>query len=82
MSVRACASRVIQSQGLMHMSIRRAKPMLALIIIEVHRLEATAVIASQAMPPVARTYSDDSSEGRAHMLGLYNSSILDMQLEL
>ena len=56
--------------------------MLALVIIEVHLLEATAVIASQAVPPVARTYSDDSSEGRAHMLGLYNSSILDMQLQL
>jgi hypothetical protein len=56
--------------------------MLALVIIEEHLLEATAVIASQAMPPVARTYSDDSSEGRAHMLGLHNSSILDMQLQL
>ena len=48
-------ARAIESIGLMHMSVRRAKPMSALLIIQAHLLEATAVIASQAMPPVART---------------------------
>ncbi len=41
-------ARAIKSIGVMHVSIGRAKPMLALVIIEAHLLEATAVSASDA----------------------------------
>ncbi len=59
----AVLARVIQSFGLMHMSIRHAKAMLALLTI----LSAPSGSRSrslQAMPPVVRTYSDDSSDSR------------------